>query len=360
MKTYKGDMRDYIYETQDVILNIINKHEEITKNFVDTIKDNIDTIYIIGAGTSNFSGISARVFFEKIMKVKTFALIPTEIIDNEYIINENTLVIGISASGTSSNTIEAIEKAKADGGKTLVFTNDLSSPIAKRNQNCVLLDYGIEDVAPKSKSYVSEMVTLSLCALDYAKVKGNISHEEHQEYLLRLKKTAENLNYVTKSADEWYDRHSHEFAECERMLVVGYESNKGNIKEGALKILECGRFQVSSYELEEFMHGIYHSIDSECFLLYISNSGKYFDRSVRLKEYLSEFTNHQFLVYNSNENYKDDKSLSLNFVEDPDFYFLEYIIPMQIVSYRIAKDKGINPNIPSDPLFHKKMDSKFV
>ena len=360
MKTYTGDMHEYIFETQQVCLEVIKNHKKITESFLSAVKDNINIVYIVGAGTSNFSGKSVRSFFEKLTKLKTFVVLPTELTDEEYIIDSQTLVIGISATGSSANTIGALEKAKEFGATTIAFTNEFDSPFGQRNEHKVFLDYGIEDVAPKSKSYITEMITICLCAMDFALLKGHISIETHNEYMARLTKTAENLNYVAKSADEWYFKHSDEFKKCERLLVVGYESNKGNILEGALKILECGRFQVSSYELEEFMHGIYHSIDESCYLLYISNNGKYFNRSLQLKNYLSEFTNHQFVVCNEDSGFIDEKSLTLDFVEDDDFYPCEYIIPMQIIAYNIARDKGINPNKPSDPLFHKKMNSKFI
>jgi len=360
MKTYTGDMHEYIFENQKVISNVIANHKQITESFLVAVTPEINMVYIVGAGTSNFSGKSVRSFFEKLTKIKTFVLLPTELTDDEYIIDKQTLVIGISATGSSANTIHALEKAKELGATTIAFTNDFDSPIGQKNEHKVFLDYGIEDVAPKSKSYITEMVTICLCALDFGLKKGYISASIHDAYIARLMKTAENMDYIAQAADEWYYKHSEEFKKCERLLIVGYESNKGNILEGALKILECGRFQVSSYELEEFMHGIYHSIDESCYLLFISNNGKYFERSLQLKNYLSEFTSHQFVVCNENNGFQDEKSLTLSFVEDDDFYPCEYIIPMQIIAYNIARDKGINPNKPSDPLFHQKMNSKFI
>lgn len=360
MKTFKGNMHDYIFESKMYANKIIENRKNITQSFIDAFNENIQTVYVTGAGTSNFSPQSSRVFMQKVMKVPTYVVLPTEIINDEYMIDDSCMVVGISATGTSANTINALEYAKQHGAVAVALTNDFESPFAQKNEYKVFIDHGVEDCSPKSKSYICELVTLCLCALEQALQSQKISEKEYDEYISNLKRTVDNLEYIAKESDSWYTQHSNELKACERMLVVGCGANKGNIQEGALKILECGRFQTSFYELEEFMHGIYHSIKDDCYLLYIANKGNTFERMIRLRNYLSEFTEHQFVISNAESGYHDEKSLDIKFVEDKDFYFIEYIVPMQIIAYRIAVDKGINPNIPSDPLFHQKMNSKFI
>lgn len=360
MKTFKGNMHDYIYEARKFATRIIENRKEITKSYIEAFDENVKTVFITGAGTSNFSPQSARILMEKVSRIPTYVVLPTAITADEYLIDESCIVIGISATGTSSNTIQALEHAKSKEAKAIAFTNDLESPFAEKNTYKVFIDHGEEDCSPKSKSYICEMVTLCLCALELAYQKKTISEEEYNDYISRMQKSVDNLENIAKKSDEWYTVHSDEFKQCERMLVVGYGANKGNIQEGALKILECGRFQTSFYELEEFMHGIYHSIKEDCYLLFIANHGDGFERTLRLRNYLSEYTSHQFVVCNEKDGFHDERSLDIDFVDDKDFYFLEYIVPMQIVAYRIAVDKGINPNKPSDPYFHQKMNSKFI
>lgn len=360
MKTFKGNMHDYIYESQAVALNVINQRKEITKPYINAFSKNINRIIITGAGTSNFSPQTARIFMEKITKIPTYVYLPIAIVDGECYLDENCVVIGISSTGSSACTIDALNYAKSKKATTIAFTNDKDSPFGKSNENIVYLDHGIEDCSPKSKSYICELVTLSLCAIELAYHNQTIDISKYEQIIQRLTETVNNLENITKKSDEWYQKHSDELKKCNRMLVVGYEANKGNIMEGALKILECGRFQTSAYELEEFMHGIYHSIDKDCYLVYVGNQSNKFNRMLKLKEYLDEYTSHQFIICNKNTDFHDDKSLDIDFKDDEDFYFIEYIVPLQILAYQIAVGRGINPNIPSDPLFHKKMNSKFI
>ncbi|MBQ1827196.1 MAG: hypothetical protein II126_04405, partial [Erysipelotrichaceae bacterium] len=297
----------------------------------------------------------------KMTGIPTFVVLPTSITNREHLLDETCVVIGISSTGTSKNTIDAIEYAKSCGATGIDVTNDFDSPYGKMNQYKVFLDHGEEDCSPKSKSYVCEMVTLCVCALEYALAKGRISQAEYDGYVERLSATCRNLDNIARKSDEWYDRHQDEFRQCYRMLFVGYGANKGTIEEAALKVLETGRFQTAWYELEEFMHGIYHSIHEEAFMVYLASSHpQYFERTLKLKEVLSPLTEHQFVICKDTSGYHDERSLDIDFIDDEDFYFIEYIIPTHIISYRIATGRGINPNKPSDPQFHQKMSSKLL
>ena len=361
MKTFLCNMHDYIYQSTFYSERIISNRKEITEEFLKAMTENISRVLITGAGTSNYSPEASRIFFEKMTGIPTFVVLPTSISNGEHIIDESCAVIGISATGTSKNTIQAIEYAKKCGGTGIAVTNDLSSPYAELNQYKVFLDHGEEDCSPKSKSYVCEMVTLCICALEYALKNGRITEEEYDGYIARLTATCQNLTNIATKSDKWYDEHAEEFRQCYRMLFVGYGANKGTIEEAALKVLETGRFQTAWYELEEFMHGIYHSIHEEAYMVYLANThDEYFARTLKLKEVLSPLTEHQFVICKDTNGFHDERSLDIDFIDDEDFYFIEYIIPTHIISYRISTGRGINPNYPSDPLFHKKMSSKFV
>lgn len=354
-------MHDYIYQSSFYADRIITNRKETAAEFLKGMRDGISRVLITGAGTSNYSPEASRIFFEKVTGVPTFVVLATSISAGEHLLDDSCAVIGISATGTSKNTIEALEYAKARGSVGIAVTNDLESPYAQKNEFRVFLDHGEEDCSPKSKSYVCEMVTLCVCALEYGLAHGRISREEYDGYVERLAATCRNLDSLAEKSDRWFDAHEEEFRQCERMLFVGYGANKGNIEEAALKVLECGRFQTAWYELEEFMHGIYHSIHEEAFMVYLANTHEiYFERTLKLKEVLSPLTEHQFVICKDVNGFHDERSLDINFIDDPDFYFIEYIIPCHIISYRIAVGRGINPNRPSDPQFHKKMNSKFI
>ncbi|SJZ38307.1 SIS domain-containing protein [Anaerorhabdus furcosa] len=360
MKTFLGDMHDYIYESEKVALKVFSNRKELSSDFINVFKTNeIETIVLTGAGTSNYSAQGVRTFFEKVLKVSVLVPLTNHFIDGDYMVKGKGLFIGISATGSSASTINALDKANSLGMITMALTNELESEVVKHCDKTIFLDHGIEDVSPKSKSFICELVTLLCCALETARELKTITNIEYEEYTAELNKTILNLTTIAIKSDEWFKRNELDLKQCERMILVGYGKNYGILQEGALKILECGRFQTCFYELEEFMHGIYHSIDENCYLLYLGDKSKYYQRMIQLKNYLGEFTSHQYLI-TSQMDEETEKNLVIDFVESEEFSMIEYIVPCQILAYRIAISKGINPNKPSDPYFHKKMNSKFI
>ena len=357
MKDYSGNMHDYIFEENKVSMHVMAEKHQITHQFVETLKTNdIKRVIFTGAGTSNYSPQSARALFERFTGVQTYVVLPTQLIHEEYVADTHTMVCGISATGTSKNTIDALRTAKSHGAVTVAFTHEPDSHFAKENDVTVLLDYGVENCSPKSKSYLIEMLTITLCGLEYAHLVGKISEEDYRDNIHRIENTLSGLSEIASTSDLWFKNHEDEFNECNRLMVIGYRSNYGNIQEGALKILECGRFQTAFYELEEFMHGIYHSIKSDTYVVFVLNGHSEDQRALRLRDYLSKFTEHLFVI--CKDQFKDDRSLNLNYAGDLDYYYLENIVPLQILSYDIAVARGINPNVPSDPNFHQIMSSK--
>lgn len=359
MKSFEGDMHDYIYESSQVVRSVIENRETLVKGFVDYFNpDECSAIHITGAGTSCFSGHSARRVMEALLHKKVVVHYPMRFIDSESFFERGNILIAISATGGSVCTIRAVDKAKENGFYTFAATNDKAGEIAKHADDILFLDYGVEDVSPKSKSYIVEMTLLMLCGLEAAKKWGYLTAEQYEERIGRMLETADNLTPVAEAADRWYDKHSEEMRQAHRMLIVGYDDNFGNIQEGALKILENARFGVSWYELEEFMHGIYHSIDKDCYMIYLMSEGTHAERILKLRDYCKGRTEHNFVIGNVRSGLKDDRAFLYDFVEDQDFYPMEYIVPLQIISYRLAKDLGIDPNRPSDPQFHQRMASK--
>ena len=357
MRDFSGNMFDYIFEEKEVGMHVLSERQIITQSFVEILKANdIHRVIFTGAGTSNYSPQSARILFERFTGAHTYVVLPTQLINEEYKIDKWTLVCGISATGTSKNTIDALRKSKSQGALTVAFTHEPESHFAKENDAMVLLDYGEENCSPKSKSYLVEMLTITLCSLEYGHEVGNIDNEEYLDHIRRIEATLTNLYNLADKSHNWFKIHENEFNDCQRLMVIGYRGNYGNIQEGALKILECGRFQTAFYELEEFMHGIYHSIKSDTYVVFVLNGHIEDQRALKLRDYLARFTDHLFVI--CKDQFKDERSLNLDYVNDPDYYYLENIVPLQILSYDIANARGINPNVPSDPNFHQIMSSK--
>lgn len=164
---------------------------------------------------------------------------------------------------------------------------------------------------------------------------------------------------VTDASVEWYKRIKDEFLPAKRVIVVGYDGMYCDVLEGALKILETVRQGVAGYDIEEFFHGIYNSITDSAHIFYLASRGDYKPRTMKLVGILSEWTPHNYLIASPDGvDVQSGKNLIVEFVEDPMFSCWEYIIPLQVVACMAPQDLGINPDIPKDPEFHKRIGSK--
>ena len=352
-------MFEYIQETPLVLKHILDHRKEYTKPFVDQfMSKDYRKLVLIGSGTSYHGSLTTRAFLEKTLNITVDANYPLLFMNFTSVFDVPTLVIGTSQGGESKSTIQGLDYAKAHGCDTVSLTEvGADTPVGKHSDLALKLNCGdIELAGPKTKGYQATMLNLALFGLEAGLAKGTISQQYYDEVIARIEKTISNLNGVIDASVDWYHRNQEDFKKARRIIVVGYDNNYGNMMEGRLKLEEAVRYGVEGYELEEFMHGIYHSIDEGVHLIYLAQQGEHKARAVRLRDFMADYSSHQFMVGDfENENTKD---LSFKFVDDPQFCIFEYIIPLQVLAFLLSKDLGINANIPKIKNFHYLMGSK--
>ncbi|WHH57153.1 SIS domain-containing protein [Petroclostridium sp. X23] len=353
-------MYDYIIETPVVLKDIIERRKEISKSFIEYYKNiNIEQIYILGSGTSYHAGLAAKAYLEEIMNMKIFNMYPTQFEANEKVFNKNTLVIGISQGGQSLSTVAGLDSAKSRGFYTAAVSENPTALVFKHADTSTRIEVGNEKCGAKTKGYSGSIATLMMMLTELAIAKGILAEESAEKYFMRMQKVIANLNRVIEASTEWFGRIKEEFLPAERIIVVGYDNIYANVLEGALKILETVRQGVTGYDIEEFFHGIYNSITDSAHIFYLASQGSYKPRTLKLIEILSQWTPHNYLIASPEGiNIPTDKDLICDFVEDKLFSAWEYIIPLQIVACMAPISLGINPEIPKDPQFHRRIGSK--
>ena len=355
MSEKNWDIYTYILETKQAVRDIVAEQNTIFKSAVSyALSREFEQVYIIGSGTSYHAAVAARPVIEKALGLKVYQSYPIEFKD-EQIFNPKTLVIGISHAGMSASTIAGLDRARKDGFATIAVTAEKDRPILEHADAQLFIEMPFEYAGPKTKGYICSIVTLVIFGLKVALAKKQITQEDYDDAIERMLKTTDNIPTIAEKAKAWYESNREEFMACRRIYVIGYQNTLSAMMEGTLKISESVRYSTQCYELEEFMHGIYHSIDSNTYMLYLGAKGQYFDRIKRLKNYfVTERNAHCFMISNEQN---DAKDFCFDFVNDPDFASMEYVVPLQVFARFCSADLGIDANIPSDPLFHKKMAS---
>lgn len=351
----------YIQEIDKVCLEIVNNRKTISKPFVEFLSNNpVDEIVFLGSGTSCHAAMVAKPLIEDVCNIKVVTGFPTIFIDQTKKLNKASCVVGISQSGNSSSTKKALDFSKELGVSTMLFTSNFNSFINSSADVLVNIDCGDEKAVAKTKGYQATIVTLWICALEYALFTEQMDETVYTTYINKLKNTIQNIPSIIEESVHWYKENESLLSQASSIMVVGCESQFGNVLEGALKLIETVRIPVAGYELEEFMHGIYNAIKKDSFLIYINHTSSYSDRLLMLKNYLGQKTPYQFLIQRKSDEMLDKQACLLSFVDDKYFCGLEYIVPFQIICHYLPMLKGIDPFISGDPNFHKSLSSKVV
>ncbi len=354
-----GDIYHYILESEKTVNQIIDERKEIMKEAVEYFANQpIKRVVVLGSGTSYHSALSAKKLMEKLLKMPVSAFYPLSFKDEGGVIEEDTLVLGISQAGKSTSTILALDKAKEDGSYTIACTGDLNAPVKDHADVILPLHIGEEDCGPKTKGFQGSIATLVVFASEVALRLGKITEAEAEAVYERLRRSAANINDIAEKSRYWVMDNLEELKACHRLVVTGYGPCMGAVLEGSLKILEGVRCSVTGYQMEEFMHGIYHSIYKDDYMIYLGYPNEYFDRMKRMMRYFKEERSEHMFMITSDESYKEDKRCFVYpFENDEELATMEYIVPLQVFTKIISEELGIDCNVPSDPDFHKKMGS---
>lgn len=358
MQIRDWDMYEYILESRAAVRNIVENQEDIFSSVLAYLKGKqVDQIYVLGSGTSYHAAASVKKLMEDVLGIQIIHMFPMEFVDNETVFNKHTLIIGVSHAGRSSSTIAALDKARAQGFMTIAMTAEKNRPLPSHADSTVYIEIGEEHAGPKTKGFIGSIATIALFGLKLAVQNRTITEEKKQEYERRMLAVSDNIPDIASKAWDWYKANARELKQCRRLIIIGYEACMGAMLEGTLKILEAVRYSVTGYELEEFMHGVYHSIDQDTYMLYLGCPGKHYSRLIRMMGYFDkEREAHNYLITSDKEQ-AGAASFVYPFSNDKYFATMEYVVPLQVLARKLSLDLGIDCNESSDPDFHKKMGS---
>lgn len=353
------DIYNYILESAETVRNLIASKEETMHDAVEYLVDkDVRRVVILGSGTSYHACVAAKRSMAKSLGIPVECMYPIDFKDGEVVRQEGTAVIGISQAGRSTSTILALQKAKELGYYTISCTSERNTPVQEEGDCYLHLNVGEELSGPKTKGFIGSIAELALFASVLACRKGRMTPEEVSALENRLIASSENIPDIAEKSRAWAESNIEELEKCRRLIIVGYGGCIGAMMEGSLKILEGVRCSVTGYQMEEFMHGIYHSVWENDYIIYLAEPGEYYSRLKGMLRYFDEERHaHQFVVTSDKafENYRN--AFVYPFRDDEDFATMEYVIPLQVITKVVSMRLGIDCNIPSDTQFHQKMGS---
>ena len=329
-------MLDYVNEEQATLQRILENYDFS----VDSNLATMENVVILATGSSYNACLSAKITFEKMADVTITIEEPYNFNHYGRLGKDVDTIIGVSQSGKSASTIDAMKELASADINRIVLTSDLTSPITKVVDYVIDLQMGIETVGFVTKGFSTTVFQLILLGIKVGIAKGKITTEQ----LTRLKEELEDvvgeIEKVIEKTNQFFDIHEAELKLGSRFVAIGYGPNWGTAKEFETKFTETVRCPSQGFELEAYMHGPYLEADWTHTLFFIEVPGDNLSRSQALSNYMKDAVKRLIGLLQKHQN--DQDTLGLDSPVSELFSQLLLVIPFQILSYKIATAKGID------------------
>lgn len=313
-------------------------------NFSKEYLSSINKIYIVACGTAMHAGLVAKNAMEKLCKISTEVDIASEFRYREPLIDGKTLCIFISQSGETADTIAALKLSKQKGAKTIAISNVIGSSITRESDYSLYTHAGPEIAVASTKAYTSQVILLVILAIYFAEILGieekaltNLKKE-----ILELPKKIEE----TLSVSESVKNIAKTIFQEKDIFFLGRGIDEAVAREGCLKLKEISYIHSESYPAGELKHGPIALIENGITVIGILTDSNLVEKSIsNLQEVITRGA--KTLVITNQKLNKDLFDFVIEIPETNSFVSpILSIIPLQLLSYYISKEKGLDVDKP--------------
>ena len=352
---YSHFMQKEIYE-QPVALNdtieaLIDDgafRPELFGEHASDIFKQMDSVLILAAGTSYYAGLTAKYWIEGIAKIPCNVEIASEYRYRESVPNPNQLIVTISQSGETLDTMEALKHAQSLGQSlSLSICNVQESAIPRASKLIFYTRAGAEIGVASTKAFTTQLVALFVLAATVAKQKGRLSHEKEQEFLGALRQLAGSVQYALNlepQIREWAKR----FGDKEHALFLGRGVHYPIAMEGALKLKEISYIHAEAYPAGELKHGPLALVDNNMPVVVIAPNDALLEKVKSNMQEVKARGGELFVFADADSHFTESDGVHV--IRTPRHVGvlspILHTIPVQLLSYHAALLKGTDVDKP--------------
>ncbi|KZX16079.1 glutamine--fructose-6-phosphate aminotransferase [Methanobrevibacter cuticularis] len=335
---YDYFMLKEIHEQNIAIKNTLIEKDNIKEIISDL--DNINRICFVACGTSYHASLTGKYLIESMAGIPTDVVLASEFRYSANALNENTLVIFITQSGETADTLKALKKAN-ETSKTIAIVNVLGSSATREADYVIYTKAGPEKGVAATKTYISQLVCIYLFAAILA---------QNKELLDSLKKVPSFIEGVLENESKIIEI-AKKYKDARDFFFIGRGLSYPTALEGALKLKEITYIHAEGYAAGELKHGPLALIDNEIPVVVIAPPGDSYDKTMsNLEEVKARGAeiiaigpcNDEFIKYEVADSFCIDDEISEILAP------IVYIIPLQLLSYYISIERGLDPDKPKN------------
>ena len=350
---YETFMLKEIYEQPDAVKETLGdrvRHGHLvleSLGLTDQELRNLRRIVILACGTAYHSGVVGRYIIEEWARIPVEPDIASEWRYRNPVLSKDTLVIGISQSGETADTLAAMRLAREKGARTLAITNMMGSQITREVDSSLYTRCGLEVGVAASKTFTAQVALLSLVALKLAEVRKTLPPEEvelilDELYALPTKMTAflEGHHPIEEIAERFHDKPF--------FLYLGRHIGLPVALEGALKLKEISYIPTEAYSAGEMKHGPIALLDEETPVVCVATKSHVYEKVIsNIQEVRARGAHAIAIATDGNEDIQHHADDVIFVPRSPAFLqAVLAVLPLQLLAYRIARLRGLNVDQP--------------
>ena len=342
-----------IHEQPRVIANMLKRRvcgskiefEElnIKKNYLNKVKK----IIITGCGTAWHAALIGKYLLEKFTRIPVWVDISSEFRYRDPIIDKNTLVIAVTQSGETADTLASIRLARQKKAKVLSICNVIGSSIARDSDGVIYTHAGPEIGVASTKAYVSQIVIFFLFALYLGMLRKTLKKEDEEVYLKKLKKIPGFMEKILGNKNTIF-RCAKKYSYANNFMYLGRNINFPNALEGALKLKEVSYIHAEGFGAGEMKHGPIALVDKEFPVVCIAPNCSIYEKMISNIQEIKTRRGVIISIATESDSQIKKHSHYVIYIPRTDELISSILIalPLQLLAYYIAVERGCDVDRP--------------
>jgi glucosamine--fructose-6-phosphate aminotransferase (isomerizing) len=326
---------------QDVVFDGINLGDKVMKG--------INRIQIVACGTAFHAGMVGKYYFEKLARITVEAEVASEYRYKNPIIDENTLLIVISQSGETADTLAAIRLAKQKNAHILAITNVVGSSISREADDVIYTNAGPEIAVASTKAYVTQVACMLMLAVYLGKMNGQLEEDCLAEFCGNLSETANQIE-AAFTFKEIIEVFANEKKETEDVFFIGRGLDYYTCLEGSLKLKEISYIHSEAYAAGELKHGPIALIEEGTLIIAVCTQENVFEKMLsNIKEVKARGAYVLALVQEKNKSIDSEVDAVWTIPDMDDIMTpIPTIVYLQLMAYYLAVARGCDVDKPKN------------
>lgn len=304
-------------------------------------------IIIVACGTSWHAGLIGKQLIEKMCRKRVEVAYASEFRYGDPVIEPGDVVIAISQSGETADTLAAIKLAKEKGALIFGIVNGVGSSIARETNTGIYIHVGPEIGVASTKAFTGQVTVLLLLALALGHEQGTLPLEEYREMIGELATIPEKMEVVLKQAPAIKDL-ARMFTYAHNFLYLGRGENYPVALEGALKLKEISYIHAEGYPAAEMKHGPIALVDHDMPIVFLATHHQLYEKIISNMQEVKSRNGRILAVVTEGD--EQVKAIADNVIEIPTtmnaLVPLLSVVPLQLLAYYVAVDKGLDVDMP--------------